>query len=169
MSPPLRNKENHKIAFSYVTRRIIWKIYYKSYGSCAWHVVKIWFTYEVSLKYLWRLSSYRAETILWRTDPQIDAMGKNIHAKFWFLCMRRCLNVLYKCMKFRWNTSNGYQVIERTRNSIANDQREITPKYSKQRYCSCAWHIVSCSSRNVWSFNQIALTVFNIQSEQNCI
>ena len=36
------------------------------------------------------------------------------------------------------NTSNGYQVIERTRNSIANDQREITPKYSKQRYCSCA-------------------------------
>ena len=29
------------------------------------------------------------------------------------------------------NTSNGYQVIEQTRNSIANDQREITPKISK--------------------------------------
>ena len=26
---------------------------------------------------------------------------------------------------------NGYQVIERTQNSIANDQREITPKISK--------------------------------------
>ena len=27
--------------------------------------------------------------------------------------------------------SDGYQVIERTQNSIANDQREITPKISK--------------------------------------
>ena len=27
ISPPFRNKENHKIAFSYVTRGIIWKIY----------------------------------------------------------------------------------------------------------------------------------------------
>ena len=41
-----------------------------------------------------------------------------------FLCMTCCLNVLYKCMKFD-------QVIELTRNSIANDQSEITPKISK--------------------------------------
>ena len=47
--------------------------------------------------------------------------------ELWFLCMTRCLNMLYKCMKFHWNTFNGYQVIERTRNSIANDQREMTP------------------------------------------
>ena len=30
-----------------------------------------------------------------------------------------------------WNTSNGYQVIERTRNSTAYDQTRITPKISK--------------------------------------
>ena len=46
--------------------------------------------------------------------------------ELWFLCMTCRLNVLYKGMK-----SNAYQVIERTRNSIANDQREITPKISK--------------------------------------
>ena len=43
------------------------------------------------------------------------------------LSMTRRLSVLYKCMKFRLNTSNGYQVIERTLNSIANDQRAMTP------------------------------------------
>ena len=31
--------------------------------------------YEVSLKYLWRLSSYRADTILWWTDPWTNARG----------------------------------------------------------------------------------------------
>ena len=107
--------KNHKIAFSYVTSGIIWKI--------------------------------------------------NMQ-ELWFLCMTRRLNVLYKGMIFCWNTSKGYQVIERTRNSIANDQREITPKYPKQTYGSCAWHIVSLCSRSVWSFNQIALTVFNLQSGQ---
>ena len=48
-----------------------------------------------------------------------------------FLRMTYQLNVLYKCMKFRKNTSKGYQVIEWTQNSIANDQREITAKLSK--------------------------------------
>ena len=48
--------------------------------------------------------------------------------ELWFLCMTRRLNVLYKCMKYWSNASKGYQVILRTRNSIANDQREITPK-----------------------------------------
>ena len=43
-----------------------------------------------------------------------------------FLCMTRRLKVLYKCMNIRCNTSNGNQVIERTRNSIANDQRKIS-------------------------------------------
>ena len=32
-----------------------------------------------------------------------------------FLCMTRRLNILYKCMKFCRNISNGYQVIEHTR------------------------------------------------------
>ena len=31
-------------------------------------------------------------------------------------------------MKFLLNSFNGCQVTEQTRNSIANDQREITPK-----------------------------------------
>ena len=60
-------------------------------------------------------------------------------------------------MKFHLNSFNGCQLTERTRNSIANDQREITPKYPKQSYGSLC-------SKSVWSFNQIALTVFNLQS-----
>ena len=36
------------------------------------------------------------------------------------------------------NNFNGCQLIEWTRNSIANDQRELTPKYPKQSYGSCA-------------------------------
>ena len=69
--------------------------------------------YEVSLKYLWRLSSYRA-------DPRTQARGGGggggelYMQELWFLYMTPCLNVLYNFMKFRWNTSNCYQVIERT-------------------------------------------------------
>ena len=33
--------------------------------------------------------------------------------EFRFLIMTNCLNVHYKCMKFRWNIFDGYQVIER--------------------------------------------------------
>ena len=50
--------------------------------------------------------------------------------ELWFLCMTCCLKALYECMKFRFNTSNCYQVIERTPKSIANDQREMTAKIS---------------------------------------
>ena len=35
--------------------------------------------------------------------------------ELWFLCMTRCLNLLYKCMKFRLNIFGDYQVIELTR------------------------------------------------------
>ena len=78
--------------------------------------------------------------------------------------MTHRLNMLYKC-KIRWNTSNGYRVKERTQNSIANYQREITQKYQKQSYGSYARHILSLCSRSVWSFNQIALTVFNLSGQ----
>ena len=58
-----------------------------------------------------------------------------------YLCMTRRLNVLYKCMKFRSNTSNGYQDIERTRNNIANYQRERTPKISEaELWLLCMTH-----------------------------
>ena len=59
-------------------------------------------------------------------------------ADLWFLCMTHRLIVLYNYMKFHFNSFNGCQVTEQTRNSIANDQREITPKYPKQSYGSCA-------------------------------
>ena len=59
-------------------------------------------------------------------------------AELWFLCMTDRLIVLYNCIKLNLNSFNGCQVTERTRNSIANDQREITPKYPQQSYGSCA-------------------------------
>ena len=46
-------------------------------------------------------------------------------------------------MKFRLNSFNGCQVTERTRNSIANDQREITPKiYKAELWFLCMTHLV---------------------------
>ena len=49
------------------------------------------------------------------------------------LCMTHCLIVLYNCMKFHLNNFNGCQLTERTRNCIANDQREITQKNIQSR------------------------------------
>ena len=44
-------------------------------------------------------------------------------------------------MKFRLNSFNGCQVTEQTRNSIANDQREITPKiYKAELWFLCMTH-----------------------------
>ena len=44
-------------------------------------------------------------------------------------------------MKFRLNSFNGCQVTELTRNSIANDQREITPKlYKAELWFLCMTH-----------------------------
>ena len=97
--------ERTKIAISYVTRGIIWRINMQELWFCAWHVVWMCFTN------IWRFVEI--------------------------------------------SPTNGYQVIEGTRNSIANDQREITPKHPKQSYRSCTWRIVSLCSRSVWSFNQI--------------
>ena len=69
-------------------------------------------------------------------NAQMEITPKKSKAELWFLCMTHCLIVLYNCMKFHLNSFNGCQLIERTRNSIANDQREI--KYPKQSYGSCA-------------------------------
>ena len=49
--------------------------------------------------------SYVTRGIIWKKNMQ----------ELWLMCMTHRRNVLYKCMKFRWNISNGYQVIERTR------------------------------------------------------
>ena len=63
-------------------------------------------------------------------NDQREITQKIYKAELWFLCMKHRL-VLYNCMKFNLNSFNGCQLTERTRTSIANDQREITPKISK--------------------------------------
>ena len=73
-------------------------------------------------------------------------------------------------MKFLFNSFNGCQVTERTRNSIANDQREITPKISKTELwflCMTHCHIVhyKCMKFQPNSFNSVKLT----ERTSNCI
>ena len=54
------------------------------------------------------------------------------------------LIVLYKiCMKFHSNSCNSFQLTARTRNSIVNDRREITPIINKgEVWFSCMMHHV---------------------------
>ena len=67
-------------------------------------------------------------------------------------------------MKFHFNSLNGCQNTERTRNSIANDQREITPKISKaELWFLCMTHCLIVRYKCM-EFQKIALTVFNLQS-----
>ena len=49
-----------------------------------------------------------------------------------FLCMTRRPNVFYKCMKFRCNISNGYQVIERARFCDEQKGRQTDRQTNKQ-------------------------------------
>ena len=66
-------------------------------------------------------------------------------------------------MKFPLNSFNGCQVTERTRNSIANDQREITPKiYKAELWFLCMIHCLivryKCMKFQPNSFNSVQLT-----------
>ena len=63
-----------------------------------------------------QLNSFKSVLLTERTKNAFSYVTSlnNKQARLWFLCMTRHLNVLYKCMKFRCNISNGYQVIERT-------------------------------------------------------
>ena len=88
---------------------------------------------------------------------------KTSKAELWFLCMTDRLIVLYNCMKFHLNSFNGCQLTERTRNSIANDPREITPKMSKVELwflCMTHCHIVRfrCMKFQPNSFNSVQLS-----------
>ena len=83
--------------------------------------------------------------------------------ELWFLCMKHSLIVLYNCMKFRLNSCNGCQVTERTRNSIANDQREKTSKiYKAELWFLCMTHrlivLYNCMIFRLNSFNGCQLT-----------
>ena len=73
-------------------------------------------------------------------------------------------------MKFHFNSFKDCQVTERTRNSIANGQREITPKISKSELwflCMTHWLIVryKCMKFQPNSFNTVQLT----ERTRNCI
>ena len=84
-------------------------------------------------------------------NDQREITPKLSEAELWFLCMTHRLIALYKCMKFHLNSFNGCQLTEWTRNSIANDQREITPKLSEaELWLLCMTHclIVLCNCMN---------------------
>ena len=62
---------------------------------------------------------------------QREITPKILKLELWFLSMTNRLVVVYMCTKFHWKIFNGFQVIERTRNWIKNNQREKTPKILK--------------------------------------
>ena len=73
-------------------------------------------------------------------------------------------------MKFHFNSFNGCQVTEWTRNSIANDQREITQNISKaELWFLCMAHFLivryKCMKFQPKSFNSVQLT----ERTRNCI
>ena len=97
-------------------------------------------------------------------NDQREIIPKIPKAELWFLFMTHHLIVLYNCMKFHFNSFNGCQVTERTRNSIANNQREITPKISRaELWFLCISHCLIVRYKCM-KFHQIDLTVFNLQS-----
>ena len=108
MSPPLRNKKI-KTSLNKITNR----------NNALFFKQTIQFLSSKDIL-LMQLTTFTFYTIIEVITPKI------YKAELWFLCMKHCLIVLYKCIKFRLNSFSSCQVTERTRNSIANDQREIT-------------------------------------------
>ena len=96
-------------------------------------------------------------------NDQREITPKISKAELGFLCMTHRLIVLYNCMKFYLNSFNGCQLTKRTRNSIANDQREITPKISKAElwFLCMTHHLIrhyKCMKFHLNSFNGCQLT-----------
>ena len=103
-------------------------------------------------------------------NVQREITAKISKAEFWFLCMTHGLIMLYNCMKFHFNSFNGCQLTERTQNSIANDQREITPKIFKaELWILCMTHglivLCNCMKFHLNNFNGCQLT----ERTRNCI
>ena len=103
-------------------------------------------------------------------NDQREITPKISKAELQFLCMTHRLIVFYNCMKFHLNSFNGCQLTEQTRNSIANDQSEITPKISKAElwflcmpYCLIVHY--KCMKFQPHSFNSVQLT----ERTPNCI
>ena len=97
-------------------------------------------------------------------NDQREKTPKISKAELWCLCMTHHLIVLYNCMKFHFNSLNGCQNTERTQNSIANDQREITPNISKAELWFLFMTHCLIVRYKCMEFQKIALTVFNLQS-----
>ena len=122
-----------------------------------------------------RFNSFNGCQVTERTGNSIASDQREItpkisKAQLWFLCMAHPLIVLYNCMKFDFNSFNGCQVTERTQNSIANDQREITTKISKaELWFLCKTHCLivryKCMKFQPNSFNSVQLT----ERTRNCI
>ena len=107
-----------------------------------------------------RLNSFNGCQVTERTRNSIAndqrKITPNIYkAELWFLYMTHRLIVLYNCMKFHLNSLNGCQLTERTRNSIANDQREITLKISKAE----VWFL--CTTHRLIVFYNCVMFHFN--------
>ena len=136
--------------------------------------VELWFlcmTHRLIVLYncmKFHLNSFNGCQLTERTQSSIvndqrEITPKISKAELWFLCLTHRLIVLYNCMKFHLNSFNGCQVTERTRNSIANDQREITPKISKaELWFLCMTHCLivhyKCMTFQPNSFNSVQLT-----------
>ena len=96
-------------------------------------------------------------------NDQREITPKISKAELWFLCMTHRLIVLYNCMKFHLHNFNGCQLTERTRNCIANNQREITPKISEEElWFLCMTHclivLYNCMKFHFYIFNGCQLT-----------
>ena len=96
-------------------------------------------------------------------NDQREITPKISKAELWFLCMTHRLIVPYNCMKFHFYSFNGCKLTERTRNSIANNQREITPKISKaELWFLCMTHrrivLYNCVKFHLYNFNGCQLT-----------
>ena len=103
-------------------------------------------------------------------NDQREITPKISKAELCSLCMTHRLIVLYNCMKFHFNSFNCCQVTERTRNSIANDQREITLKISKaELWFLCMTHRLivpyKCMKFQPNSLKSVQLT----ERTRNCI
>ena len=94
---------------------------------------------KIQKRYPANAVSYFHILLTGKRSATIEVITPKIYkAELWFLCMTHCLIVLYNCMKFHSNSFNCCEITELTRNSIANDQREITPEKPKQGSGSCA-------------------------------
>ena len=118
----------------------------------------------IQLRYPANALNYFHILLMGKRNTTIEVITPKIYkAELWFLCMKHCLIVLYNCMKFHLNSFNGCQFTERTPNSIANDQREITPIISKaELWFLCMTHrlivLYNCMKFHLKSFNGCQLT-----------